>query len=456
MSGPSEKGSQLVESKAQLVSYLESGCKPPEQWRIGTEHEKFVYDRSNYRRLAYDGEPGIRQLLEGLISRDWAPVYEGDNIVALKGNDGGSITLEPGGQLELSGAPLTTIHETCAEVHTHLADVKRVCAMIGAETVGLGFDPQWRREDISWMPKGRYQIMKNYMPKRGSMGIDMMIRTCTVQVNLDFETEIDMIRKMRVSLALQPIATALFANSPFTEGKPNGFLSYRSHCWTDTDPDRSGMLPFVFEDGFGFERWVDYILDVPMYFVHRGDDYVDVSGKSFRDFMNGTLEGFEGQLPSMIDWEDHMTTAFPEVRLKTFIEMRGADGGPWGNLCALPALWVGLLYDAQALDEAEALVSDWSIEEIASLRDNVPKLALNTPHRDGSVRDIAREMLKIARKGLVQRKYPGHKTGRDEAHYLDALDSIVASGKTFAEDLLKDYEESWDRSITPIYEACKY
>lgn len=456
MSGPSEKVGQRVENKAQLVSYLESGCKSPEKWRIGTEHEKFVYDRSNYRRLAYDGEPGIKQLLEGLISRDWAPVYEGDNIVALKGNDGGSITLEPGGQLELSGAPLTTIHETCAEVHTHLADVKRVCAMIGAETVGLGFDPQWRREDISWMPKGRYQIMKNYMPKRGSMGIDMMIRTCTVQVNLDFETEIDMIRKMRVSLALQPIATALFANSPFTEGKPNGFLSYRSHCWTDTDPDRAGMLPFVFEDGFGFERWVDYILDVPMYFVHRGEDYIDVSGKSFRDFMNGTLEGFEGQLPSMGDWEDHMTTAFPEVRLKTFIEMRGADGGPWGNLCALPALWVGLLYDAQALDEAEALVSDWSIEEIAALRDNVPKMALNTPHRDGTVRDIAREMLRIARIGLVQRKYPGHKTGRDEAHYLDALDSIVASGKTFAEDLLKDYEESWDRSITPIYEACKY
>jgi len=456
MSGPSEQGGQPVEGKAQLVSYLESGCKPPEKWRIGTEHEKFVYDRSNFRRLAYDGEPGIRQLLEGLISRDWAPVYEGDNIVALKGNDGGSITLEPGGQLELSGAPLTTIHETCAEVHTHLADVKRVCAKIGADTVGLGFDPQWRREDISWMPKGRYQIMKNYMPKRGSMGIDMMIRTCTVQVNLDFETEIDMIRKMRVSLALQPIATALFANSPFTEGKPNGFLSYRSHCWTDTDPDRSGMLPFVFEDGFGFERWVDYILDVPMYFVHRGDDYIDVSGKSFRDFMNGTLEGFEGQLPSMGDWEDHMTTAFPEVRLKTFIEMRGADGGPWGNLCALPALWVGLLYDAQALDAAEALVNDWSIEEIAALRDNVPKLALKAPHRDGTVRDIAREMLKIARKGLEQRKYPGHTTGRDEAHYLDALDSIVASGKTFAEDLLRDYEKSWDRSITPIYEACKY
>ena len=456
MSGPSEKIGQPVENKGQLVSYLETGCKPPENWRIGTEHEKFVYDRQTYRRLAYDGQPGIRQLLEGLISLDWAPVYENDNIIALKGKNGGSITLEPGGQLELSGAPLTTIHQTCAEVHTHLADVKRVCAMIGAETVGLGFDPQWRREDISWMPKGRYKIMRNYMPKRGSMGIDMMIRTCTVQVNLDFESERDMIRKMRVSLALQPIATALFANSPFTEGKPNGFLSYRSHCWTDTDPDRSGMLPFVFEDGFGFERWVDYILDVPMYFVHRGEDYIDVSGKSFRDFMDGRLEGFEGQLPTMADWEDHMTTAFPEVRLKTFIEMRGADGGPWGNLCALPALWVGLLYDPQALDEAEALIADWTIEEISSLRDNVPKLALNAPHRDGTVRDIAEEVLKISRKGLVQRKYPGHMTGRDEAHYLDALDSIVTSGKTFAEDLLKDYEEEWGGSITPIYEACKY
>ena len=304
-------------------------------------HEKFVYDRATHRRLPYDGTPGIRVLLEGLQDFGWQPVTERGNVIALTDGHGDSISLEPGGQFELSGAPLENIHQTCSEVHTHLDQVKTVCARIGADTVGLGFDPQWRRDDVSWMPKGRYKIMRDYMPKKGNHGIDMMIRTCTVQVNLDYSSEQDMIRKMRLSVAFQPLATALFANSPFTEGKPNGFLSMRSQVWADTDPDRCGMLPFVFDEDFGFERWVDYMLDVPMYFVHRGDDYIDVSGKSFRDFMAGRLEGFEGELPTMEDWSDHMTTAFPEVRLKKFIEMRGADGGPWGNLCALPAFWVG-------------------------------------------------------------------------------------------------------------------
>lgn len=456
MCAAAPSGSPKIESKTQLVEYLESGCKPPSDYRIGTEHEKFAYDRRNFRRLAYDGEPGIRQLLQGLTRFDWIPVYEGDNVVALKDETGASITLEPGGQLELSGAALETIHQTCDEVHTHLHQVKTVCEEIGADTVGLGFDPQWRRADVPWMPKGRYKIMREYMPKKGNLGLDMMIRTCTVQVNLDFSSEADMVRKLRVGFALQPLATALFANSPFTEGRPNGYLSYRSHCWTDTDPDRSGMLPFVFEDGFGFERWVDYLLDVPMYFVHRGHDYIDVSGKSFRDFMAGRLEGFEGELPTMEDWADHMTTAFPEVRLKRYIEMRGADGGPWGNLCALPAFWVGLLYDGQALDEAAALISDWTVEEVARMRDETPRHALNTPFRGGTLRTVAERVLAICRAGLARRACPSPRTGLDEQQYIDALDSIVASGKTFAEDLLDDYETRWNQRIEPIYEACKY
>eukprot|EP00752_Nemacystus_decipiens_P013132 g11621.t1 len=397
MSGPSAVDSTPVESKRQLVDYIAAGCKPPDQWRIGTEHEKFAYDVKTLRPLPYEAEagaPSIRRLLEALAGPDWAPVEEKGRIIALKGADGGSVTLEPGGQLELSGAALETIHQTCSEVHRHLDQVRSATEAIGAGVVGLGFNPIWAREDIPWMPKGRYKIMREYMPKKGSLGLDMMTRTCTVQVNLDFETEADMVRKMRVGLALQPLATALFANSPFTERKPNGFLSYRSHIWTDTDPDRCGMLPFVFDEDFGFERWVDYVLDVPMYFFMRDGVFHDASGLSFRDFMKGELPGFEGERPTMTDWADHLTTVFPEVRLKKFIEMRGADGGPWGNLCALPALWVGLLYDREALDAAERLIADWSVAEITALRDQVPKTALRTPFRDGVLNDVARQDLR--------------------------------------------------------------
>jgi len=456
MSGPAAKDDTIIESKDQLIAYIEGGEKPRDQWRIGTEHEKFLYCKDTLRPLAYEGTPGVKALLEALSGPNWEPVYEKGNIIALKGTDGGSITLEPGGQFELSGAALENIHQTCDEVHTHLHQVVQACDATDAGTVGLGFNPIWRRDDIHWMPKGRYKVMREYMPKKGNLGLDMMTRTCTVQVNLDFESEADMVEKMRISLALQPMATALFANSPFTEGKPNGFLSYRSHIWTDTDPDRCGMLPFVFEDGFGYERWVDYLLDVPMYFVYRDGIYHDVAGKSFRDYMVGKLEGFEGQLPTMTDWVDHMTTAFPEVRLKKFIEMRGADGGPWGNLCALPALWVGLIYDDQAQAEAAEMIADWSIEEISNMRDQVPKHALNVPFRDGSVRDVARQALEICKGGLRRRANPSPRSGKDEEHYVEPLESIVDSGKTFAEDLLDAYHTRWEGKIEPIYEECRY
>ncbi|WP_421882144.1 glutamate--cysteine ligase [Pacificispira sp.] len=456
MSSPAALDETVIDSKDQLIAYIASGEKPRDKWRIGTEHEKFLYCADSLRPLAYDGTPGVKGLLESLSGPDWEPVLEKGNIIALKGRDGASVTLEPGGQLELSGAALENIHQTCSEVHRHLHQVVEACNEVGAGTVGLGFNPIWKRGDIHWMPKGRYKIMKEYMPKKGNLGLDMMCRTCTVQVNLDFATEADMIEKMRISLALQPMATALFANSPFTEGKPNGFLSYRSHVWTDTDPDRCGMLPFVFEDGFGYERWVDYLLDVPMYFVYRDGVYHDVSGKSFRDYMAGKLEGFEGKKPTMTDWSDHMTTAFPEVRLKKFIEMRGADGGPWGNLCALPSLWVGLLYDAQAQSEAAALIADWSIDEISAMRDGVPKTALKTPFRDGTVLDVARDVLKICRGGLERRARLSPTSGLDETQYIKPLESIVESGKTLAEDLLEAYETRWGGKIDPIYEECKY
>jgi len=455
MSAPSSAGGSPVTSKRQLVEYMERGCKPRESWRIGTEHEKFVYDLENHRPLAYEGRPGIRALLEGLERFGWEPVFEHDNVIALRMADGCSITLEPGGQFELSGAPLHNIHETCHEVNEHLRQVKEICGEMGAGMIGLGFHPKASREDTPWMPKGRYRIMRRYMPTRGKLGIDMMTRTCTVQVNLDFASESDMVKKFRVALALQPVATALFANSPFTEGRPNGYMSYRSHIWTDTDPDRSGMLPFVFEDGFGFERWVDYLLDVPMYFVYRDGNYIDVAGKSFRDFMAGRLEGFEGQTPSIGDWADHVTTAFPEVRLKHYLEMRGADGGPWRRLCALPALWVGLLYDGAALEAAWNLCRDWSAEEREALRAGAPRMALKTPFRGGTMQDLAKDVLAIAKSGLAARAALDH-FGEDEAHFLNALHDIAESGVTPAEELLDAYANRWNGNIDPLFDEYAY
>ncbi|HAJ21308.1 MAG TPA: glutamate--cysteine ligase, partial [Rhodospirillaceae bacterium] len=378
-----------------------------------------------------------------------------EKLIGLE-KEGANISLEPGGQLELSGAPVETIHETCDEVNTHLREVKDVADEIGVGFIGLGAAPEWSHEQMDLMPKGRYKLMDGYMQKVGTMGTTMMRRTCTVQVNLDFSSETDMVQKLRVALALQPVATALFANSPFFEGKPNGHKSWRSRVWRDLDPARTGMLPFVFEEGFGFEAYADYALDVPMYFVYRDGVYHDVSGKSFRDYMQGKLEGFEGQLPTMTDWTDHMTTVFPEVRLKKFIEMRGADGGPWGNLCALPALWVGLIYDAQAQQEAADLIKDWSIAEISAMRDAVPKQALGAKFRDGTVQDVARTVLEICQGGLKRRARLSSSSGLDETQYIEPLHQIVATGRTLADDQLQAYHTRWNHSVEPIYNELKY
>ncbi|MFN4088581.1 MAG: glutamate--cysteine ligase [Alphaproteobacteria bacterium] len=454
MAAPPAPGGTPITDRRQLVDWFAQGSKPPAAWRIGTEHEKFAFRRSDLRRLPYDGPDGIGAILEGMQRFGWDPVREGGNIIALV-KDGCSVTLEPGGQFELSGAPLETLHQTCDEVHTHLAQVKAVGDELGIGMVGLGFDPKWRREDIGWMPKGRYKIMRAYMPKKGELGLDMMLRTCTVQVNLDFADEADMVRKFRVSLALQPVATAIFANSPFVEGRPSGMLSARSHVWTDTDPDRCGMLDFVFEDGFGFERYTDYILDVPMYFAYRDGTYVDASGQSFRDFLDGRLPALPGEAPLITDWADHVTTAFPEVRLKRYLEMRGADGGPWRRICALPALWVGLLYDQAALDAAWDLVKDWTREERNALRDEAPRLGLATPFRSGTLRDVAAQVLRIARAGLRARGRLD-RAGDDETGFLTGIEEIVASGRTPAEDLLEAYRTRWDGSVDPVYSELAY
>ncbi|WP_017931593.1 glutamate--cysteine ligase [Robiginitomaculum antarcticum] len=451
---PSETKSPEITDKSQMIEHLAAGNKPRENWRIGTEHEKIGFNTKTLKPLPYEGSTSIRKMLEGLQRFDWEPILEKGYLIALKRN-GASVSLEPGGQFELSGAPLKTVHETCREVSRHLREVRDVAGEIGAGFLSLGFRPDTKLEDVPMMPKGRYNIMKSYMPKVGTHGLEMMFRTCTVQTNLDFGSEADMVKKMRVSLALQPVATALFANSPFTDGKLNGYKSYRSRIWLDTDADRTGMLPFAFDEGFGFEHYVDYALNVPMYFVYRGGTYLDASGKSFKDFLNGNLDIVPGQRATMRDFEDHLSTIFPEVRLKQFLEMRGADTGPWNELCALPAFWVGLLYDETALDAAWDLVKDWTQEEREQLRRDVPKMGLQTPHRGGTLQDVAKAALDISRHGLNARAHlNGH--GESETVFLQELDEFARSGKSNADRLIADYKGKWDGDITRAYQDCIY
>ena len=447
--------SDKITDKAQLSAYIASGCKPDQNRRIGTEHEKFAFSLNTLKPLTYAGPNGIRALLEKLTEIGWEPVLENGQPIALTKPDHSSITLEPGGQVELSGAPLETIHQTCREVTGHIKQVKDVADELGAGILGLGYQPKWSLDDVGWMPKGRYKIMREYMPTRGSLGLHMMLATCTVQVNLDFRSESHMAEMFRAALALQPLATALWANSPFRDGKKNDFLSFRSHIWTDTDPDRCGVMPFVFEDNFGFESYVDYMLDMPMYFVYRDGQYIDASGLSFWDFMAGKLPALPGETPSIKDWEDHLTTAFPEVRLKKFIEMRGADGGPSKNLCALPAFWVGLLYDDQALADVTSMISDWSYDEVSALRDEVPVAALKTSFRGSTLQDLAKDVLAIAKQGLERRaKLDG--SGQDETVFLNPLHAIAESGITPAEELLAHFDGDWDGSVDPVFTEYAY
>ena len=460
MSGPAPDNAEArapIESKSQLIGYFAPGEKPKSDWRIGTEHEKFAFLTDSLLPVPYEGARSIRKLLEGLRDRfGWDGVYEGDKIIALADPKGmANISLEPGGQFELSGAPLETVHETCAEVNEHLQQVREIGDALGIGFLGLGASPVWTRAETPVMPKGRYGIMAPYMDKVGSMGRDMMFRTCTVQVNLDYGSEADMVQKLRTSVALQPIATALFANSPFLEGKPNGFVSFRSHVWTDTDKARSGMMPFAFEAGFGYEAYVEYALDVPMYFVMREGKFIDCAGESFRQFLDGKLPQLPGEKPVMKDWADHLTTIFPEVRLKRYLEMRGTDSGPWRRLCALPAFWVGLLYDQASLDGAWNLVKHWTAEERQALRDAVPTQGLKAMIRGRTVQDVARDVLQLSRAGLDARNQQSRK-GRTESSFLDVLDETVSTGKTAADQLLELYHGAWKGDISRVFRDFAY
>ncbi len=452
-----QQGGGPIERREQLAEYIAAGEKPKADWRIGTEHEKFGFCWDDLAPLPYDGPRSIKAMLEGLRDRfGWKPVLEAGKIIGLQRN-GANVSLEPGGQLELSGAPLETIHQTCDEVNAHLAEVKAVADDIGAGFIGLGAAPIWTQDQMPMMPKGRYRLMTDYMDRVGTLGKQMMYRTCTVQVNLDFASEADMVRKLRVALALQPVATALFANSPFLDGKPNGMQSWRSHIWQNLDDARTGMLPFVFQDGFGYDAWVDYILDVPMYFVYRDGKYIDALGQSFRDFLNGRLPALPGELPTLSDWADHMTTVFPEARVKQYLEMRGADGGPWRRLCALPALWVGLLYDGTALDAAWDLAKGWDAETRDGLRRAAARDGLKGEAGGVKLLDLSRQVLDIAEAGLKARACPG--AGGlvpDETHFLNALHEAVDSGRTPADELLARYHGEWQGDLSQIYGEYAY
>ncbi|EAQ13450.1 glutamate--cysteine ligase [Maritimibacter alkaliphilus HTCC2654] len=456
MSIPQSGGGPITD-QSQLAGYLEAGCKPKDDWRIGTEHEKFGYCKDTLKPLPYDGERSIRAMLEGL--RDtygWAPVEEGGNLIGLE-KDGANVSLEPGGQLELSGAPLETIHQTCDEVNEHLREVQDIADRIGAGFIGLGAAPEWTHEDMPMMPKGRYRLMTDYMGRVGTHGTQMMYRTCTVQVNLDFASEADMVQKFRVALALQPVATALFANSPFFDGKPNGHKSWRSRVWRGLDDARTGMLPFVFEDGMGFERYVDYALDVPMYFVYRDGKYIDALGQSFRDFLKGELPALPGEVPTLSDWADHLTTIFPEARIKKFMEMRGADGGPWRRICALPAFWTGIMYDQSALDAAWDLIKGWDAETREALRVAASEDALDAVVGSIRMKDLAAQALEISRAGLKARARPA--SGGmipDERHFLNTLEDSVEDGRTPADELLAHYHGDWNGDLSKIYGAYSY
>ena len=442
-----------IESKEDLIKPFQDGEKNYSDFKIGTEHEKFAFHLNTLKPVSFFEENGIENLLKALKKYGWDSILEGENTIGLSRNNSlavGTVTLEPAGQLELSGAPLNNVHQTYLELEEHKNQINKEGLKLGIGFLGAGLTPDWSFDEMPIMPKKRYQIMKNYMPKKGNLGLDMMFRSTTIQVNLDYSSEEDMIKKFRVSLALQPIATALFSNSPFLNGKSTGYKSFRSHIWTDTDPDRTGMLPFVFNGDMSYEKYVDYALRVPMYFIHRDGNYIDVAGCSFKDFLNGNLKQLPGEKPNLIDWENHLTTIFPEVRLKSFLEMRGADGGRFESVCALSSFWVGLLYDSTSLDSSWAIVKNFNTDQLQELRIKVAKNGLNSSVEGIDLKTLTRKILNLSSDGLRRRDIL-NANGENESIYLDPLEKILSTGKSPSDELIERFSKNWDKNLVNMY-----
>jgi glutamate--cysteine ligase len=447
-----------ISSVSELTEYLDGGSKPKDSFRIGTEHEKFAFFRADNSPVPYSGDASISTLLKGMRDKlGWEEIVDAGNIIGLAEPSGmGAISIEPGGQFELSGGPVETIHQTAEETIHHLSTLREIAEPMGIRFLGIGGSPAWTLAETPRMPKSRYDIMTRYMPKVGTRGLDMMYRTCTIQVNLDFSSEADMRRKMRVSMKLQSLATALFAASPFTEGKPNGLSSWRGEIWRDTDNNRSGLLPFTFGDDFRFEQYVEWALDVPMYFIVRDGSYHDCTHVTFRQFMNGALKGeISAYEPTMGDWTNHLSTLFPDVRLKRFLEMRGADGGPLPRISALPAFWVGLLYDDAALSAADELTRAWSYADVEALRNAVPVEGLTASIGGHSLLDIGRDVVSISRGGLKSRARLNGE-GEDESLFLLPLDEVLAKKATLSDEMLALYNGRWNQSVQPAFDEYQY
>ncbi len=444
--------SSALQSLDDCVNYFHAGETPEEDWVIGTEHEKIAVYEDTFERVPYEGERGIAVLLERISKQgEWVPILEGSKIIGLK-RGGASITLEPGGQFELSGAPLATIKETCAEFNSHVDQVKAISEDLGIVWLSLGVDPLHPVSDVPVMPKSRYQIMRDYLPTRGSLGLEMMHLSATVQANFDFSDEADMVAKVRTAMGCTPLVSALFANSPFSARGENGFVTKRLAIWADTDPDRCGLLPFVFDSGFGYERYTDWALDVPIFFLIRDGHYIPAGGLTFRGFMENGLEGHRALLS---DWDMHLTTLFPEVRLKQIIEVRGADAVPRELTCALPAIWKGLLYDADALDQAWDLVSSFTFEERVEGQVSVARKGLGAELGGQSVKPLADQLLEIASGGLdrisTRRGIEG-----GEQNFIAPLRRILESGKSPGEVMLDRWRNEWNGSLERLISYARY
>jgi len=445
-----------VINKNELIGYFFDGVKSKNNLKIGVEHEKFILNKESLKPISYYENNGIKNILEKLTTLGWEPLYDDNKntIIAVKKGKQ-AITLEPGGQIELSGAPLDNIHETCEETTNHLKELKKLGNEFNFILLGIGVEPNLKLDDFPWMPKQRYKIMRKYMEQVGTLGHHMMKRTCTNQVNIDYSSEEDMINKIRLILNLESIATAIFSNSPFDQGNVSKYRSLRSHFWHHTDPNRTGLLPFVFDKDFNFEKYTDYALNIPMYFIRREHKYINMTQYTFKDYLEGkcTKVNYEATLD---DWEDHLTTLFPQVRLKHYLEIRSMDACNWDLICSQPAFWIGILYDDEILDKIKQITEDWKGEDRQYLNKRVPEDGLKTEFKKRKLIDFAQEFFELSKKGLSKRNQLSKNGEFDESIHMKDLENNLTDGCSPADCLITKFNTTWEKSVLPIYKELAY